>query len=119
MLNLFLKWIVLAVSLVLIANLLPGIDVVSWGSAFVAGLVIGLINVLIRPVLQILSLPINILTLGIFAFVLNALLFWLAAAIVPGFSVHNFIDALLGSLLLSLIYALFERLFDKPTRHAH
>ncbi len=107
---LLIKWLVLALTLVLIANLIPGIEVDSFGVALVAGLVIGLINLVIRPLLQILSLPITILTLGLFGFILNALMFWLAAALVPGFEIDGFIPALFGSILMTLIYTLFERI---------
>lgn len=111
--RLVLNWIIVALSLVFLAWLLPGIDVANWGVAFLAGLIIGLINVLIRPLLQLLALPITVLTLGLFAFVINALLFWLAAALVPGFEVDGFLYALIGSLLLTLIYTLFDRILDR------
>ncbi len=114
MLSLIIKWVVLALSLVLLAWLIPGIEVATWGSAFLAGLVIGLINALIRPIAQFIALPLTVLTLGIFAFIVNALLFWLAGAIVPGFEVNTFLDALLGSLLLTLIFAVLDRVMERP-----
>lgn len=110
MLRLLLSWLIIALALVLIAQILPGIEVATWGTAFIAGLVIGLINLLIRPILQLLALPITMLTLGLFAFIVNAFLFWLASVIVPGFEVYGFLSALLGSLILALVYSLFNQL---------
>jgi putative membrane protein len=80
-------------------------------NALIAALVIGLLNALVKPVLLVLTLPITVLTLGLFYFVLNALLFWFAAALLPGFEVDSFITALLGSLLFSLITTLVSRVF--------
>lgn len=104
--NLLLTWIVTALSLLLITQLNIGITVRSFGTALIAGLVIGLVNAFLGPILLLLTLPLTILTLGLFAFVVNALLFWLAAAIVSGFSLRNgFWSALIGSVLLSIINA--------------
>jgi putative membrane protein len=103
MLNLLLQWIVIALGLMLIAWLLPGVFIANFVIAMLAALVVVLINQLIRPVILLLTLPINILTLGLFVFIINAILFSLAAWLVPGFVVTNFWNALLGSLLLSLI----------------
>ncbi|MDO9220429.1 MAG: NrpR regulatory domain-containing protein, partial [Thiobacillus sp.] len=98
------------VGLVLLGGLNPiaaaaeaGIEVTSFGSAMLAALVIGLLNTLVRPVLVVLTLPITLLTLGLFYFVLNGLLFWLAGNLLSGFAVHGFITAMLGAILYSVI----------------
>ena len=101
--NVLVKWLISALIIIVIAYILPGAEVSGFIAAIVAALVIGLINAFIKPVLIILTLPINILTLGLFTFVINALLIMLASAIVPGFTVKNFWWALLFSLLLSII----------------
>lgn len=101
--KILLKWIVLSATVVLAAKVIPGIAVVSWSTALWVGLVLGLINTFIKPVLSILSIPINILTLGLFGFVLNAFLFWAAAYFVTGFTVASFMAALLGSILVSVV----------------
>jgi putative membrane protein len=103
MLSLILTWLVTALSLLLITRLNLGISVRDFGTALIAALVIGLVNAFLGPILGLLALPLTILTLGLFAFVVNALLFWLAAAIVSGFQLRNgFWSALIGSILLSL-----------------
>lgn len=109
MLRLILLWTTVAFTLLLLTKILPGITVSSVANAFIAALVIGLVNAVIRPIAQLLALPLNILTLGLFAFVVNALMFWLAAGFVPGFQIHNFLSALLGSLVLSVVVTVFDR----------
>lgn len=98
-----LTWLLAACALLLVANLLPGVQVQSFGSALIAAAVIGLFNVLLRPVLVILTLPVTLVTLGLFLFVINALLFWAAASLLDGFHVAGFWTALGGSLIYSLI----------------
>lgn len=103
MLNTIVRWVLLALALILVAWIVPGINIAGFFAALIAAIVIGIVNVLIRPILLAITLPINILTLGIFTFVVNALLLWLVGAIVPGFEVAGFIPALLGSILLSIL----------------
>ena len=105
-----LRWLVVAIALGVTAYVLPGVHVGSFGSLVVAALVLGLINAVVKPVLVILTLPLTILTLGIFYLILNALLFWLASAIVPGFRVDGFGWALLGALIVGLISMLLGKL---------
>jgi putative membrane protein len=93
--------------------LIPGVAIQSFWTAIIVGVVMGLINALIRPLVIILTLPINILTLGLFTFVINALMILLAAWIVPGFSVTGFWAALLFSVIVSLLKMLFNSL-SKP-----
>lgn len=101
--RLVLLWILNAVALLAVTYLLPSIQVDGFGSALLAALVLGFINTLVRPVLALLTLPITVLTLGVFYLVLNGLLFWLASALIPGFQVNGFVSALLGALLYGVI----------------
>ena len=101
--RLLLLWILNAVALLAVTWLLPTIEVSGFGTALIAALVLGFINTLVRPVLAILTLPITVLTLGIFYLVLNGLLFWLAGALLPGFHVQGFGSALIGALLYGVI----------------
>lgn len=98
-----------ALGLILIAEFIDGITVDGFYPAVVAALVLGLLNSIIKPILFILTLPITILTLGLFAFVINAGLFLFAASFIDGFSVDNFWYALLGSLLMSMISTIGSR----------
>jgi putative membrane protein len=103
MLALLLRWLVNAAALMLVAYLYPGVQVDSPGAAILAAIVLGLVNAVVRPILLVLTLPVTILTLGLFIFVINALMFWLASGIVGGFHVTGFWAALIGSILYSLI----------------
>ncbi len=100
---LLLRWLINALALLLVANVVPGISVTSFYAALIAALVLGIANAVIRPLLLLLTLPINILTLGLFTFVINALLFWFASSIVKGFNVSGFGAAFFGALVLWLI----------------
>ena len=102
MLNTFLRWIAYSFAIIFIAWIVPGISVENFWTAMLVSIVLALINAFIKPLIQIISLPINFITLGLFTFVINALLFMLAGAITPGFTVEGFLSALLGSILLSL-----------------
>ena len=106
--KLLLKWVLSAASLLFVAYVYSGVQVSSFPSALIAALVIGLMNVVVRPVLIILTLPVTIVTLGLFLFVINALMFWGAAAVLSGFQVNGFIAALVGSLIYSVLGLLIE-----------
>lgn len=108
--TLILVWLLNAVALLVVAYVLPGITVASFGSAMIAALVLGLLNTLVKPVLVFLTLPITIVTLGLFLLVVNALVFWMAGSILKGFEVQGFGWALLGAILYSLVTGLFVRL---------
>jgi putative membrane protein len=108
--TLILVWILNAVALLVVAYLLPGIAVASFGSALIAALVLGLLNMLVKPVLVLLTLPITIVTLGLFLIVLNALLFWFAGSVLKGFQVNGFWWAVAGAILYSIISGLLSRL---------
>ncbi len=108
--QLILVWILNAVALLIVAYVLPGITVSSFGSALIAALVLGLLNTLVKPVLILLTLPITIVTLGLFLLVLNALVFWFAGSILKGFHVNGFWWAVLGAIVYSLVSGLLSRL---------
>ena len=115
--KLIVRWLLLAAALLLVAYLYPGVTVTSFGAALIAALVLGLLNTVVRPLLVLLTLPVTLLTLGLFLFVINALMFWAAAGVLDGFSVKGFTAALIGSLIYSLcgmvIDAAVERLFNR------
>ena len=103
MLNLLAIWIVNALALLALPWVLPSIQVAGFGTALLVAVALGLINTLLRPLLILLTLPVTLLTLGLFIFVINAVLFQLAGALVDGFQVGGFWSALLGSIAYSLI----------------
>ncbi len=109
------KWLLSAAALIAVAYLYGGVQIQSYSAALIAALVIGLFNMILRPVLVVLTLPVTIISLGLFLFVINALLFWAAAGMLDGFHVKGFGAALLGSLIYSafgvLIDSAVERLF--------
>lgn len=111
-----LRWLLLAAALLLVAHLYSGVQVSSFVSALVAALVLGLLNTLLRPLLVLLTLPVTLVTLGLFLFVINALMFYMAANLLDGFNVNGFGAALLGSLIYSLcgmlIDVAMERVFQ-------
>lgn len=111
--KLLLRWFFSAGLLMLIAYYLPGVHIFSFYNALIAALILGLINAIIRPIIVLLTLPVNILTLGLFSVVINALMFWLAGSIVKGFYVDGFWPALLGSLIMSLGSWAFSSLFKE------
>lgn len=101
--------LIVAVALLVSAYIIPGIEVASVYIAIIAALILGLLNLVIRPILFILTLPLTIITFGLFALVLNALIFWFAASFIEGFTVTGFIPALLGSIVVSLASALASK----------
>ena len=111
--KLLLRWILSALTLLAIAYYLPGVEVVGFYAAIVTALILGLINALIRPVLFLLTLPITILTLGLFSLILNGLLFWFVSTIVEGFVVSGFWPAFWGALILSVVGWLINIFFKK------
>jgi putative membrane protein len=98
-----LRVLINAAALWVAATLIPGISLGSLGSTLLAALVLGVINAIVRPVLLFLTLPITLLTLGLFIFVLNAFCLWLTSRLVPGFEVHGFGAAFLGALVISAV----------------
>nr|WP_199665465.1 phage holin family protein [Simplicispira hankyongi] len=108
MLKILAKWLLSACALLAVAYLYSGVQVQSFSSALIAAFVIGLFNAVLRPVLVLLTLPVTIVTVGLFLFVINALMFWAAAGVLDGFHVSGFGAALLGSLLYSLLGLVIE-----------
>jgi len=106
--RLILKWLLSAIALLAVAYLFNGVQVTSFGAALIAAAVIGLLNMVVRPVLVVLTLPVTIVTLGLFLFVINALMFWAASGLLGGFHVNGFGAALLGSLIYSLLGLVIE-----------
>ncbi len=105
--KLFFHWLVAAIAIGVAAYLVPGVAV-TLGGAIIAAVVLGALNLLIRPLIFILTLPLTIVTLGLFSFVINALLVLLAALVVPGFAVAGFWSALLFAVVLSIVNWLFH-----------
>jgi len=114
--GLMIRWLLLTISIILTSYLIDGIYVRSFASALFAALVLGILNALFRPILLIITLPINILTLGLFTFVINALLLKMVSGVVPGFYVHGFFSAVFGSLLISLVSWLLSSFVNERGR---
>lgn len=102
--------LVVAGALLLSAYIIPGIEVSSIYIALIAAFILGLLNLVVRPILFVLTLPITLITFGLFAFVLNALIFMFAASFIDGFEVDGFIPALLGSLVVSIASTLAHKI---------
>lgn len=101
--GILIRWIILTVSIIIASYLLEGIHISGFFSAFFAAAALGILNALFRPILLLLTLPINVLTLGLFTFIINALMLKTASGIIPGFEVHGFWTAVIGSLIISVI----------------
>jgi len=101
--NLLLVWLINALALLALPYVVPSVQVESFYTALIAALILGLVNTLIRPLLVLLTLPVTVLTLGLFVFVINALLFWFVASFVKGFSVGGFWSAFFGAIVYALI----------------
>jgi putative membrane protein len=106
--RLLIKWLLSALALLAVTYVYHGVQVTNYSSALLAAAVIGLLNMFVRPVLVVLTLPVTIVTLGLFLFVINALLFWAASGMLSGFHVNGFLAALIGSLLYSLLGLVIE-----------
>lgn len=101
--SLILLWFINALALLLVAYLLPGVHVAGFGAALIAAIVLGLVNSVIRPILVVLTIPVTIVTLGLFLFVINGLMFWMVGSILNGFQVDGFWWAMLGAIIYSVI----------------
>lgn len=101
--KLLIGWLLSALALLAVAYLIPGIHVSSFTNALIAAAVIGLANMLIKPILLILTLPVTIITLGLFIFVINGLLFWLAGYLLQGFDVKTVTAGIIGAIVYSII----------------
>lgn len=107
------KWLLSAAALLLVAHLYQGVEVRSFPSALLAAFVIGLLNSVVRPVLVVLTLPVTLVTMGLFLFVINALMFWAAASLLDGLQVRDFTAALIGSLIYSVLGIVIESALDR------
>ena len=114
--GLLLRWLLLTVAIMLTPYLVGGINVSGIFSAFFAAAVLGILNAFIRPLLIVITLPINIFTLGLFTLVINALLLKMASALVPGFDVYGFWSAVFGSIIISLVSWLLNSFISERGR---
>jgi putative membrane protein len=108
MVHLLLIWLLSAVALLVVAYIVPGFELESFGSALIAALVVGLLNATLGFVLKVLTFPLSILTLGIFLLIINAIILLLASAVVPGFKIRGFLAAFLGAIVLMLVRLVFH-----------
>ncbi len=111
--GLMVRWLLVTISIIITSYLVQGIVVDGFWSAFFAAAVLGILNALFRPILLIITLPINIFTLGLFTLVINALLLKMVSGVVPGFHVYGFWSAVFGSLLISLVSWLLSSFIDE------
>jgi putative membrane protein len=112
------RWLVLTLAIMAAAHLIEGIDVDGFGSAFLAAAVLSILNTFFRPLLIVLTLPINILTFGLFLLVINAVLLKTASGLIGGFQVHGFGAAVLGSIVISVANWLLSAVLDSPRRRS-
>lgn len=112
MLNFILTWLLSAIALSITAYLVPGLTIVSWQAAAVAVVVMGLVNAIVKPILILFTLPLTLVTLGLFLLVVNAISLSLVGYLTPGFTVAGFFPALFGSIVLSLVSGLIGKVFD-------
>lgn len=110
MLHLLIHWLISAVSLIIVAYVIPGIELRDLGTALIAPIVIGLINATIGLILKLVTFPLTLLTLGLFWLVINALMLMLAAALVPGFYIAGFLSAFFGAIVLSIVSTILKSL---------
>lgn len=109
-----LYFVVMAATMLLLSRVLPGFAVSGWGAALLAAVILALMNVLVKPILFVITLPFTIVTLGLFLFILNAIVLWLTSLLVPGFSIHGFLPALIASLVLALVGMIWKSATRKP-----
>ncbi len=111
--DLLIAWLLTAISLLIIAQLPIGVEIDNFGKALVAAIVFGILNAIVKPILLVLTIPITILTLGLFLIVLNAIIFGAAAALVKGFRLrYGFWSALFGSIFLSIVNSILEKIIS-------
>lgn len=114
--GIFLRWIALTLAILLASHLIEGIEATGFWAAFFAAAILGILNAFLRPVLFLLTLPINILTLGLFTFVINAVMLMMVSGVISGFTVRGFGPAFWGSLIISLVsWGLTSLISEKGT----
>ena len=111
--KLIIKWLLSAVALLAVAYLYSGVAVTSFTGALIAAAVLGALNLVVRPLLVLLTLPVTVLTLGLFLFIVNALMFWVAASLVSGLNVNGFGAALIGSLIYSVLQLAIDFVLER------
>ena len=116
--GIFIRWLILTAAIMAASYLIDGIRVSGFFSAFCAAAVLGILNSLFRPILFILTLPINIMTLGLFTFVINALLLKMASGVIPGFDVHGFWSAVFAALIISGVNWILSSFINEQGRIA-
>ena len=119
MVKILLHWFLVALSILVTARIVPGVRVQGLGPALIAAFVLGALNVIVKPILVILTLPITVLTLGLFLLVINATIVSLAGYLVPGFWVRGFWAAIFASIIISLCSTAADRMLDKFFRAKH
>lgn len=117
MVRLLLHWILSALSLIIVAHIVPGFYLSGFGAALVAAVIIGLINATLGAFLKLITLPLTIITLGLFWLVINALMLWIASALVPGFHIAGFGAAFIGAVVPMLVNFLFRALLPQRERN--
>jgi len=117
--RLLLVWLINSVALLAVPYILPSISVDTFGAAIFAALLLGLVNAIIRPILVLLTLPVTLLTLGLFIFIINGLLFWLVANFVPGFHVAGFWAGVFGAIVFSIISWLLSAVLLRRPQPLH
>ncbi len=117
--EIFLRWLTSTAAIIFTSYLLSGIHVNGFPAAFFAAAMLGILNALFRPIALLITLPINILTLGLFTFVINALMLEMASGVISGFEVHGFGSAVLGSFLISVISWVLNSFFDRRGTRRH
>jgi putative membrane protein len=113
-----LTWLVAAISLVITAKIVPGFNLDTFTAAAIAAIIMGLINAIVRPILVLMTLPLTILTLGLFLLVVNAISIGLVAYLTPGFNVTGFFPAVIGSIVLSLVSGLLSKFVGTDNQEA-
>ena len=108
-----LKWFCSALALLAVAYLYSGVVVTSFTGALIAAAVLGVLNTIVRPLLVLLTLPVTVVTLGVFMFVINALMFWAAASLVSGLHVNGFVAAFIGSVIYSLLQLAIDFVLER------
>jgi len=111
MIGIIVKVLATAGTLLLLAYYLPGIEVSGIYIAVIAAVILGVLNLIVRPILFVLTLPITLLSFGLFTFILNALLFWFATTFIEGFTVSGFVPAFIGALTITLVHWILDRIF--------
>lgn len=122
MLKLFLHWVLVAFSILLTSKVVPGVKIDGFKPALIAAIVLGALNVIVKPILVVLTFPITVLTLGLFLLVINAIIVSLAGYLVPGFWVRGFWAAVFASIVISICSAFADRVLDKffnPRSYQH